>query len=117
MTVKEKIFKLNKQFQISYYDERSDFFSYKAPDMITELKNFLTTTSIEHHSLINSVTKHIELLDIQLEDLEALAKNVSAKEWVKDKWLNGFKINVSNICWGFDQECRNFDENILNQVI
>lgn len=117
MTVKDKIFELNKQFQISYYDTRADFFSYVAPDMINQIKAFLKTTINEQHPLRNSLSKHIKLLDEQIEDLKALSENTSANEWVKDKWLNGFKRNVTEVLWGFRHECWNFDENILNQVI
>ena len=117
MTVKDKIFKLNKQFQISYYDTRHDFFSYVAPDMINQIKTFLTTTINEQHPLRNRVSNHIELLDEQLEDLKEISENKSANEWVKDKFLNGVKRNVTEVLWGFRHQIWNFDENILNQVI
>lgn len=117
MTVSDKIFELNKQFQKSYYDTDAGFFSYTVTEMIEEIKTFLTTIIDEQHPLRYSVNKHLEVLDQQISDMKNLADNRDANNWVKDKWLNGCKINVSNVCWGFRHECLNFNENILNQVI
>lgn len=117
MTVKDKTLELNKQFQVSYFDTDLGFFSYTAPDMINQIKIFLTSVINEQHPLRHSVSKQIELLDKQLEDLKAVANNSSANHWVKDKWLIGFKQNVVHACNSFIQDCWSYDANILTQVV
>ena len=116
MTVKDKTLDLNKQFQISYFDTDFGFFSNTAPDMINQIKILLISIINEHHQLNHSVSKNIILLDQQLKDLKGFISNPTANHWQKDKWLIGLKQNVNFACNNFLNECRNYDDNILNQI-
>jgi len=117
MTIREKIFELNRQFQISYYDIRIDFFSYVAPSMFNEMKDFINSIIPKGHPLEFAKEKHIELIDHELKEMNAISEKINANYATKDNYLNAAKQNISQALWRVHDDIWRFDERILQQTI
>lgn len=117
MTVKEKIFHLNSDFQKSYYDEDAGFFNWTMPEKLKTIKEFMHSVINEQHPLRNTIQKHIELLDYELKQFDIIANKVNSDYATKDNYINAAKQNISQSLWRFHDDIWRFDGRILEQVL
>lgn len=116
MTVKEKIFSINADFQKLYYDTSIDFFNSIIPIKLIIIREFINSVINEQHPLRSSVLKHIESIDYELKEMKEIAQNIKANFATKDNYVNSAKRNISQVLWRFHDDIWRFDANILSQI-
>lgn len=117
MTLKEKIFTINADFQKSYYDIDSGFFNLTIPEKLKTIKEFMYSVIDEQHSLRNSIKKHIELIDYEIKEFKDVANKPNADFATKDNYINAAKKNISQALWRFHDDIWRFDGRILEQIL
>jgi hypothetical protein len=117
MTVKEKIFELNADFQKAYYDKDLGFFDRTIPEKLKAIKEFITLVIDEQHSLWLTIQEHLEFIDYELENCKTIAKMSKPLNRVKDNFIIASKRNVSTSLWGFEASLWRYNEKLLNQTL
>ena len=117
MTIKEKIFLLNADFQKSYYDNNLGFFNSLMPEKLITIKEFMYSVINEQHPLRHSIEKHVELIDYELNEFRSISKKPYVDYAIKDNYLNAAKQNISQSLWRFHDDIWSFESKILEQVL
>ncbi len=117
MTIKEKIFLLNADFQKSYYDSDLGFFNRLMPEKLIAIKEFMYSIISEQHPLRRSIEKHVELIDYELKEFKNISQKPNADNAIKDNYLNAAKQNISQSLWRFHDDILRFESRMLEQVL
>ena len=115
MTIKQKIFNINADFQKSYYDTDFGFFNRTIPHKLNAIKTFIYSIIDEQHPLRYSIEKHLELINYELEQFKVISNKPNADCATIDNYINAAKQNISQALWRFHDDICRIDGRILER--